>query len=424
MSSDSPPFELYCPPVDITSDSEGCDYFTAGMPHRRDAQKDLADPEYTLGTPIAELPGAEWQFGAPNAADRQMTHMEWLLDNTELPYGSFNEEYYAQADVDHPVDVPIQCPVPELLSPQVTSYKSSPTLPETPAATGNLLPGKHYFASDSSQNQGGNLFQCIIDAVAPDSTADVLTSSYEGSTLVQTLSGFDFDFDSSNQEFSWDTTQKTDVMSEEGWLEAPLALSQPGLHQVEYLLGDNFSPDTGSLDSSTTLGWEFEPEVPQSRAVLQRATTLPSRLPATKKLSMEELRARTGTWQLDDDQKWTACDPSIPSQEFDEAENSSQDHFLGSTSSEDQSPSALGYLHVFQSRKVPAREKRYYPVKCSHCERRYTGQFAKGNMRRHVIHKHGHGRGKLYRCRVCDKPYRRSDARGTHERLMHPRHQL
>jgi hypothetical protein len=385
------------------------------MSHRRDTQKDLADPEYTPGTPIAELPGAEW---------RQMTHMEWLLDNTELPYDSYNEEYYPQADVDHPVDVPIQCPVPELLSPQVTSYKSSPTLPKTPAATGNLLPGEHYFAPGSSQNQGGNLFQCIINAVAPDSTADVLTSSYEGSTLVQTLSGFDFDFDSSNREFSWDATQKTDVMNDGGWPEAPLAFFQPDLHQVEDLSGDNFSPDTGSLDSSTTLGWEFEPEVPQSRAVLQRATTLPSRLPATKKLSMEELRARTGTWQLDDDHKWTACDPSIPSQRIDEAENSSRDHVLASASSEDQSPSALGYLHVFQSRTVPAREKRYYPVKCSHCERRYTGQFAKGNMRRHVIHKHGHGRGKLYRCRVCDKPYRRSDARGTHERMLHPRHQL
>lgn len=71
MSPESPPAELYSPPPESASDADGRDYFTAGKPHRRGAQRDRASSGYTTpGTPIAELPGDEGQFHTPG------THFE------------------------------------------------------------------------------------------------------------------------------------------------------------------------------------------------------------------------------------------------------------------------------------------------------------------------------------------------------------
>lgn len=68
MSPDSPPVELYSPPPESASDVDGGrDYFTAGKPHRRGAQRDRASSGHnTPGTPpIAELPGDEGRFYTP-----------------------------------------------------------------------------------------------------------------------------------------------------------------------------------------------------------------------------------------------------------------------------------------------------------------------------------------------------------------------
>lgn len=423
MSPDSPPVELYSPPTDSTCDFDGRDYFTAEKPHRRGAQRIRANPQYTSpGTPIAELPGNDWQCAALNAADGQMTHTEWSLDNTEIPSEPYNEGYYPQADVDHSINVSVQHAVPELLSPQDTSYKSSPSFPKTPVVTGSMSPGQHYFAPGTSQSREPNLFQCIDDSVALGSTADVFDSSLEGSTLVQARSGFDIGFDSSNQEYSWGATQKNDVMDQADWSEALPGLFQPHLDRVEDRLGDNLVPDTGSLDSSTTLAWEFEMDVPEAQPVLQRATTLSSRLPDAKKLSLQEQRAREGTWQLNDSNNWVVCDPLVPIQRIGEARNGVQDHAPMTSGSRGQLPSEHGYFNTLQPGESPVLGKSYRPVKCSYCENRYTGRFARGNMRRHAIHKHGHGRCKVYKCRFCNNRYRRSDARRTHEHRMHSRH--
>ena len=67
MSPDSPPVELYSPPPESASDIEGGrDYFTAGTPHRRGAQRDRTSSGHnTPGTPIAELPGDDGRFYTP-----------------------------------------------------------------------------------------------------------------------------------------------------------------------------------------------------------------------------------------------------------------------------------------------------------------------------------------------------------------------
>ena len=70
MSPDSPPVELYSPPPESASDFEsGRDYFTAGKPNRRGAQRDRASSGHnTPGTPIAELPGDDAQFYTPGVS--------------------------------------------------------------------------------------------------------------------------------------------------------------------------------------------------------------------------------------------------------------------------------------------------------------------------------------------------------------------
>jgi hypothetical protein len=70
MSPDSPPVELYSPPPESASDVDGGrDYFTAGKPNRRGAQRDRASSGHnTPGTPIAELPGDDAQFYTPGVS--------------------------------------------------------------------------------------------------------------------------------------------------------------------------------------------------------------------------------------------------------------------------------------------------------------------------------------------------------------------
>jgi hypothetical protein len=62
MSPDSPPAELYSPPVESASDRESRDYFTAGQARRYNSGRN------TPGTPaIAELPGDEGVFHTPRS---------------------------------------------------------------------------------------------------------------------------------------------------------------------------------------------------------------------------------------------------------------------------------------------------------------------------------------------------------------------
>ncbi|KAJ4406846.1 hypothetical protein N0V91_004276 [Didymella pomorum] len=70
MSPDSPPVELYSPPPESANDVDGGrDYFTAGKPNRRGAQRDRASSGHnTPGTPIAELPGDDAQFYTPGVS--------------------------------------------------------------------------------------------------------------------------------------------------------------------------------------------------------------------------------------------------------------------------------------------------------------------------------------------------------------------
>ncbi|RYN43939.1 hypothetical protein AA0112_g321 [Alternaria arborescens] len=61
-------------------------------------------------------------------------------------------------------------------------------------------------------------------------------------------------------------------------------------------------------------------------------------------------------------------------------------------------------------------------VRCTQCHVAFTGAYAKGNLGRHLRHKHALVREVVYRCTVsgCDKTFARKDAKLKHARKHHP----
>ncbi|KAF2123534.1 hypothetical protein P153DRAFT_161831 [Dothidotthia symphoricarpi CBS 119687] len=62
-----------------------------------------------------------------------------------------------------------------------------------------------------------------------------------------------------------------------------------------------------------------------------------------------------------------------------------------------------------------------YTIQCGQCDVRFTGKYRRGNLARHVRHKHSESRGGPYTCSAngCSKVYRRQDAKLKHERQRH-----
>jgi hypothetical protein len=61
-------------------------------------------------------------------------------------------------------------------------------------------------------------------------------------------------------------------------------------------------------------------------------------------------------------------------------------------------------------------------VRCIQCHVAFTGAYAKGNLGRHLRHKHALVKEVIYRCTVsgCDKTFARKDANLKHARKHHP----
>ncbi|KAF2623499.1 hypothetical protein BU25DRAFT_175783 [Macroventuria anomochaeta] len=61
-------------------------------------------------------------------------------------------------------------------------------------------------------------------------------------------------------------------------------------------------------------------------------------------------------------------------------------------------------------------------ISCGQCGTDFTGGYRRGNLARHVRHKHGQANARSYTCRApnCLHDFRRQDARLKHERKAHP----
>lgn len=68
----------------------------------------------------------------------------------------------------------------------------------------------------------------------------------------------------------------------------------------------------------------------------------------------------------------------------------------------------------------PAPKKTYPSIKCECCGKLFTGQYARGNMRRHASQKNPLKPRRDSSCHICKKTFNRSDAVRPHERRAHP----
>ncbi|KAF2996599.1 hypothetical protein E8E13_000543 [Curvularia kusanoi] len=432
MSPDRPPVELETP---IETDLISPYYFsTAGASSETFAQRDCASSGYNgLVNHFHELPGdtvnpegiaemSTWRQTAIQDADAlNVMRSENLSNDSELAYEAYIGDPRHSVAAGYAVAQPAMPAVPGFLSPQALSQKSSPASPETPG-NGVSLSEYEHAVSDPMQIQGASLYQCdeTRRPFSYSSTATIPGPSLYDSDASQHLSVLGLDLHSLNKALSADFTQ-TDV--EEGqtyWSGELDSAFRPYPQQEEDLPGGNLTPEARPQVFNMIDEQDRLLSFLQMQPSLLSEITIPSYLLPRTRLSLQELQARTGTWQLGEDHVWAACDPSVSEPELEEAERESQNYALISPESGNSSMNNPGYLDTPQSEKIFTSRKMYRPAKCDHCKQQFNGQFAKGNLRRHVTQKHDpSGVRKVHRCSMCNKSFRRSDAKLLHERQMH-----
>ncbi|KAF2682629.1 hypothetical protein K458DRAFT_52789 [Lentithecium fluviatile CBS 122367] len=102
--------------------------------------------------------------------------------------------------------------------------------------------------------------------------------------------------------------------------------------------------------------------------------------------------------------------PDMPQQDQEPTKITHHDEVLPSKDIQpDAIPANLRIRRVF--RKVLT------PLSCGYCKMKFTGQYQKGNLTRHV--RTFHVTTTAYNCRTCPKTYLRDDARRKHEWKKH-----
>ncbi|KAF3041842.1 hypothetical protein E8E11_006964 [Didymella keratinophila] len=195
-------------------------------------------------------------------------------------------------------------------------------------------------------------------------------------------------------------------------------------------LGDEFGFDSAQRE---LLGFErslsaLDPQVALVQTHVQRAATLPLRMPVLRPISFKSHDPRIGTWYRHSDATWSRCkeaastlctddDKSSGHVEHIDLSHDHEDHNMMELESEEDD--AASHLYPQPTAAKKKREKKYALVYCKHCDKRYSGQYARGNMKRHVLLKHTLKMGRKFKCSMCNKAYNRSDARRNHERSKH-----
>jgi hypothetical protein len=161
---------------------------------------------------------------------------------------------------------------------------------------------------------------------------------------------------------------------------------------------------------------------------VQRAATITSRLPVLQPTLLKPHDPRVGTWRRNSDATWSRCHEEASTlRTHDEKSNEPserialsrdhKDHEMTDSESEEDEVASQPETQPTATKKK--REKKIAPVYCKHCKNRYSGRYARGNMKRHVLLKHTLKMGKTFKCSMCDKAYNQSDARRNHERSKH-----
>lgn len=142
--------------------------------------------------------------------------------------------------------------------------------------------------------------------------------------------------------------------------------------------------------------------LPAYQTTLQRAATMPTRLPEIERRLLEQFGQLEGTFELDETLSFTRCpvnamfapEPPLP---------------LPSEQDGGYPTAAMG--------AGSAEQTSYNPVKCKHCDAQFTGRYALNNQRRHIKHQHlstSSVNVDRLTCRICKTSYKRGDALRTH----------
>ena len=452
MSPDSPPVELYSPPPESASDTDrGQDYFTAGKRCGVRAFRHSIH-NYTPITAVVELPGDDgfdfeniqvdavsqpasalqsqppWNTTLSTNIDRRLADHKLVapymatsdLDSTpqtELPsYDNLfpdsrvaaAEEMCAASPRDRKLQYAIdnssyslndaqllmRChPALDLsvggyaqtlpaLSPQTDSQKSSPISPQTPCTASNASMISHTTCtsfeftvplkqSDPLQNQFLDISRFSAGSLMGEYDEPWFQPENEIVPIVSTAQLPDRDSRVIDTSVQMDYLQRADLTD-----------TQSGCQQT-----------------AEPLSWPYAFEEGDDEATCRTKTLL-------------------GTWQNTGYETWArehdqdSVNPAVDAT-IDRSEmfHQQQQPFL-----HDQCAGITPNLS--QAEASPSTKKTYPLVACDHCEQQFTGQYAQGNMKRHVSQKHTLKRN--YTCRFCDKTYGRSDAVRNHERKMHP----
>lgn len=382
MSSDSPLVELDSPSHEHVSKLQ-----------RRGAQRRRMNKpaEHNIpGTPIAELAG-DPQFLSPVAGDA--SNSRWCLEAQKIP-DQVSTSHYLALDVHPParqsqhldvfVDV-CALEAPEL-SPQSATQKLSPITPMTPSSLPTSVPGcvpmvGLVLNSDqafwSSNQHSGIKTLCAHDLLAG---SDLWGP--DGSTLIGDMSNVDpylpvaHDTEGSCKQSSADYQDDLLPINQmpvpTGFLQDVDMSSHPYVFDGEYEgLSDRIDTVSGTGEQNDNLihSHAYMSEPPGS-----------------------------GVWV--EPSCWTASNVEL------------KDYVHSSRHEEP----GFDLFAVDPSATV---ERQFPVVDCGQCEKRFTGQYALGNMKRHAKQMHPLKPRRDNNCRVCKKSYKRSDALRTHERKVH-----
>lgn len=413
MSPDSPMSELYShsmgSPNENRSRYSSLESGQSSWHSTHQMQACAVSRHEASGTPVAELPGASFMSYSTRAQQDTMI----LLEDDDNTCHSLNAAQIKTRRV-HSLDVSIpDCSqtLPDLL-PQTVSYRSSPITPDTPATAGgdmSTLSGETHAAlvyAVSPYESFGPLKHHteIVNPVIQHSPDNGVSSELAHSSFAEFNLGFGLPMPTAHL--------PADRSVDNAYMQ---------MHDVPFQFNPQQNETYYGIQSATWNDFHTVPDpVPDSpftapRPVPRRSNTSPSCLTGPNQSSLLRPRGVIGSWRMRTDQTWTPCPEGVPTLGGNEVEHRPLDQTTGASS-----------LHVEEQNSVaaevaalPILGMAFPSIKCDRCPEKFTGQYAKGNRRRHTNQKHGRS-SRIIKCQVCDKVFKRGDACHNHERSAHP----
>lgn len=452
LSPDSVMGELYSPPANSPSDHRGgFDYFgfhqspchaaytvsrynapgtpVAELPSNWDGslRSNVATPVVTKhhvhGIPAAELSSDDCaQLHTPTLAFFASTvpHPTWPQHNA-MSQHEIDDDSRCTLDVAQltTLAIPDRSQAAPDLSPQASSSKSSPITLDTPVTAGDdisTLSRDTYTALLHAVSPSENFTPSKYHTGAGEPYIQMSPDHYVPLEFAEThLAGSEF-VDVPIPTANLPTDEHVTVNTQAIWPQMHGMAFQPNLLQGE----TRFEVPIATWNGTPFSHSGFDPELNSSffapSPSLRRSRTSPSvmvGLQQQQQPSLSNFCGRNGSWPKRVNQAYKSLHAEAPTRAHNRVDHVSLDQITGSSNAgANERSSSAAHLDT------PSTLGRMFPpAKCEYCRQVFTGQYARGNRRRHVVHLHGHV---VIDCKRCDKSFNRRDALRNHERSAHP----